>query len=230
MGLPGSCFSRAISAASSPRAMPGLVQDSRIDGGAGTEACGRRRVASASARVVAGWSNPLRVKTTFGILFIGAAIGSVERGQWAAMSRKVRLPMMWTPACHNVSRVQDIALSSKLLNIQSISPFGPPTKPSTDMFCLRISFLIALPPQIACTWDDERGRTQPTSHRAAVEFDHRQRGHIDPLQAPHIDIGRALALLAGVLGIGMHAAGPAEAVRDGVGVESVGADAHARTQ
>src|SRR5688572_19194107 len=210
--------------------MPGLVQDSRIDGGAVTEPCGRERVASASAWVVAAWSNPLRVKTTFGISFIGAAIGSVERGQWAAMSRKVRLPMMWTPACHRVSRVQDIALASKLLNIQSISPFGPPTKPSTDMFCLRISFLIAPPPPVAPTRDDERGRTWPTSHRAAVELDHRQCGHIDPLQAAHVDIGRAFALLAGVLGIRMHAAGLAKPMGDGAGVEGVAADARAGPQ
>ena len=81
MGLPGSCLSRVISEASSPRAMPGFVQDSRTDAVAATESSAGRRGASARARVVDACSNPLRVKTTFGIPFIGAAIGSVELGQ-----------------------------------------------------------------------------------------------------------------------------------------------------
>jgi len=127
----------------------------------------------------------------------------------------------------DIATVQELALASKLLKIQSISPFGPPTKPSNDRFILRISFLMASPPFVASHRNDERGPPEPTSHRAAVEFDHRKLGRVDPLQAAHVDIGRPLRPVAGILGIGVHAAGLAEAVRDGAGVEGVGADARA---
>ena len=95
--------------------------------------------------VPAGLTNLLVENTTFGISFIGAAKTSVEKGQCAAMSRNVRLPMMCTPARHTFSMVQAVASLSRLLKIQSSSPFGPPTKPSTETDILRMRFLMAPP-------------------------------------------------------------------------------------
>src|SRR5439155_22345946 len=96
----------------------------------------------ASAGVLpAGLTNLLVENTTFGISFIGAAKTSAEKGQCAAMSRNVRLPMMCTPARHTFSMVQAVASLSRLLKIQSSSPFGPPTKPSTETDILRMRFL-----------------------------------------------------------------------------------------
>jgi hypothetical protein len=50
--------------------------------------------------------------------------------------------MICRPACQSVSTAQAAAVSSMLLNIQSISPLGPPTNPSIDIDIFRISFLI----------------------------------------------------------------------------------------
>src|SRR6516165_4796765 len=59
------------------------------------------------------------------------------------MSRKVRLPMRCAPADKRLSKVHSIAPPSIVGKIQSISSFGPPTKPSRDTDIFRISFLIA---------------------------------------------------------------------------------------
>src|SRR5436305_606708 len=71
---PGSSFSFAISVARSPEA-------TRVSG------------QSAFLRLLE--------NTILGISFIGAAYGSVEDGQYAAISRYVTLPIRWAPACHN---------------------------------------------------------------------------------------------------------------------------------
>jgi len=54
--------------------------------------------------------------------------------------------MMWTPACQTLSTVQGVALSSMLLKIQSRSPFGPPTNPSTETDIFSTNFLIVFAP------------------------------------------------------------------------------------
>src|SRR4051794_22791978 len=66
------------------------------------------------------------------------------------MSRNVRLPMMCTPACRSVSIVQAVASSSQVLKIQSSSPSGPATKPSTERDIFRINF------PLICTSECER--------------------------------------------------------------------------
>src|SRR5262249_13311226 len=96
-----------------------------------------------SARVVPDDSSrPFLVNTTLGISFIGAANGSVDVGQYDTMSWYVRLPMTCTPACHSVSTSQAVAPPSMVLNIQSISPPGPPTNPSSDTDILSMSLRI----------------------------------------------------------------------------------------
>ena len=80
-----------------------------------------------------------RVKTAFGISFMGAARGMVEVGQYLAMSEYVRRPITWRPALQSVSSTQLRPPSSRLRCIQSLSPFGPATKPSSDMDILRMS-------------------------------------------------------------------------------------------
>jgi hypothetical protein len=67
----------------------------------------------------------------------------VEVGQYAAMSWKVRLPMMCTLAFHTVFTVHAVAAWSIVSNSQSISPPGPLTKPSMDMDIFKISSLTA---------------------------------------------------------------------------------------
>src|SRR6185437_13358693 len=79
-----------------------------------------------------------------GIRFIAGANGSVEYGHQAAISGYVRLPIRWTPACEIRSTVQAVDSLSMLLKIQSSSPPGPETKPSSEIDILRMSFLIAL--------------------------------------------------------------------------------------
>src|SRR6185437_3187385 len=104
----------------------------------------------ASARAGGDVTDGFFEKTTLGISFIGAAYTSVEKGQYDAMSRKVRLPMMWTPACQTDFIVQSTAPASIVAKIQSTSLFAPPTKPSTDIDIFKINLRMARSPVICC--------------------------------------------------------------------------------
>jgi hypothetical protein len=62
------------------------------------------------------------------------------------MSLKVFRPIKWAPACQTLSTVQALPSSLVVLKFQSISPFGPPTKPSRVIDIFRTNFLIIVSP------------------------------------------------------------------------------------